>query len=84
MARQAEPQAKVCFREVVLPETISVQDLAGRMSERAVDVIKISDDAGHDGHGQQRGSTPTTAQLIAEDLGHTVKRISESDVEEGL
>jgi len=83
MARgQPQEQTKV-FREVVLPETISVQDLAARMSERAVDVIKEL---------MKQGNIATvnsvldadTAQLIAEELGHTVKRVSESDVEEGM
>jgi translation initiation factor IF-2 len=70
-------------REIVLPETITIQELANRMSERAVDVIKFL---------MRQGKMVTltdsldadTAQLIAEDLGHTVKRVAESDVEEGL
>ncbi|PNG25785.1 translation initiation factor IF-2 [Methylocella silvestris] len=70
-------------REVVLPETITVQELANRMSERAVDVIKLMMK-----QGQMAKITDVidadTAQLIAEELGHTVKRVAESDVEEGL
>ncbi len=70
-------------REVVLPETISIQELANRMSERAVDVIKLMMK-----QGQMAKITDVidadTAQLIAEELGHTVKRVAESDVEEGL
>ncbi len=70
-------------REVVLPETITIQELANRMSERAVDVIKML---------MKQGQMATindvidadTAQLLAEELGHTVKRVSEADVEEGL
>jgi translation initiation factor IF-2 len=71
------------MREVILPETITVQELANRMSERGVDVIrllmkqgqmiKINDVLDAD-----------TAQLIAEEMGHTVRRVAESDVEEGL
>ncbi len=70
-------------REIVLPEMITIQELANRMSERAVDVIKLL-------MRQGRMVTLTdsldadTAQIIAEDMGHTVKRVSESDVEEGL
>lgn len=70
-------------RTVVIPDTITIQELANRMAERAVDVIKklmqqgimakINDTIDSD-----------TAQLIAEDLGHIVKRVSESDVEEGI
>lgn len=70
-------------REVVLPETITIQELASRMSERAVDVIKLLMK-----QGQMAKITDVidadTAQLIAEELGHTVKRVSEADVEEGL
>ncbi|MGA2041734.1 MAG: translation initiation factor IF-2 [Roseiarcus sp.] len=70
-------------REIVLPETITIQELANRMSERAVDVIKLLMK-----QGQMVTITDVieadTAQLIAEELGHTVKRVAESDVEEGL
>jgi translation initiation factor IF-2 len=70
-------------REVVLPETITIQELANRMSERGVDVIKLLMK-----QGQMAKITDVidadTAELIAVELGHTVKRVSESDVEEGL
>jgi translation initiation factor IF-2 len=70
-------------REIVLPETITIQELANRMSERAVDVIKLLMK-----QGQMVTITDVleadTAQLIAEEMGHSVKRVAESDVEEGL
>jgi translation initiation factor IF-2 len=70
-------------REVTIPETITIQELANRMSERGVDVVKILMKQGH-----MAKITDTidadTAQLIAEELGHTVRRVAESDVEEGL
>jgi translation initiation factor IF-2 len=70
-------------REVTIPEVITIQELANRMSERAVDVIKLLMK-----QGQMAKITDTidadTAQLIAEELGHTVRRVAESDVEEGL
>ncbi len=70
-------------REVVLPETITIQELANRMSERGVDVIKLLMK-----QGQMLKITDVidadTAELIAVELGHTVKRVAESDVEEGL
>src|SRR5579863_8276822 len=70
-------------REIIIPETITIQELANRMTERAVDVIKILMR-----QGRMVTLTDTidadTAQIIAEDLGHTVKRVAESDVEEGL
>ena len=70
-------------REIVLPETITIQELANRMSERAVDVIKLLMK-----QGQMAMITDVidadTAQLIAEELGHTVRRVADSDVEDGL
>ncbi len=78
----AEQKEKLS-REVVLPETITIQELASRMSERGVDVIKLLMK-----QGEMAKITDVidadTAQLIAEELGHTVKRVAESDVEEGL
>ena len=77
-----QPKEKL-LREVILPETITIQELANRMSERAVDVIKLLMR-----QGEMRKITDVidadTAQLIAEEMGHTVKRVAESDVEEGL
>jgi translation initiation factor IF-2 len=81
--RGGNQQKEKLVREVILPETITIQELANRMSERAVDVIKLLMK-----QGQMLKITDAidadTAQLIAEELGHTVKRVSESDVEEGL
>jgi translation initiation factor IF-2 len=77
-----EPKEKIA-REVTVPETITIQELANRMAERAVDVIRILMQQGH-----MAKITDTidadTAQLIAEELGHTVRRVAESDVEEGM
>ncbi len=79
----AQEQKEKIAREIVLPEAITIQELASRMSERAVDVIKLL-------MRQGRMVTLTdvldadTAQLVAEELGHSVKRVAESDVEEGL
>ena len=79
----AQDQKEKIAREIVLPEAITIQDLASRMSERAVDVIKLL-------MRQGRMVTLTdvldadTAQLVAEEMGHSVKRVAESDVEEGL
>ncbi|MDI4666103.1 translation initiation factor IF-2 [Xanthobacter autotrophicus] len=80
--RAQESKEKIS-REVILPETITIQELANRMSERAVDVIRMLMK-----QGQMVKITDVidadTAELIAEELGHTVRRVSESDVEEGL
>jgi translation initiation factor IF-2 len=70
-------------RDVVIPESITVQELANRMATRAVDIIKSL---------MKQGQMVTintsldadTAQLIAEEFGHSVKRVAESDVLEGL
>ena len=69
--------------EVTLPETITLQDLAGRMNERVADVVKFMIQQGE----MLRGNDiidADTAELIAEEFGHTVKRVAESDVEIGL
>ena len=80
--RDSEPKEKI-VREVTIPETITVQDLANRMSERSVDVVRTLMKLGH-----MATSTDTidadTAQVVAEELGHTVRRVSEADVEEGM
>src|SRR5450755_3432858 len=77
-----EPKEKL-VREVTIPDAITISDLANRMSERAVDVIRLL---------MQQGQMlqindvidADTAQLVAEELGHSVKRVAASDVEEGL
>ena len=77
-----EDQQRV-VRDVVIPDAITVQDLAQRMAIRAVDIIKFM---------MRQGAMMTindvldadTAELIATDFGHTVKRVSESDVETGF
>jgi translation initiation factor IF-2 len=77
-----EPKEKL-VREVTIPEVITIQELANRMAEPARSVIAILMK-----QGQMLKITDSidadTAQLIAEELGHTVKRVAESDVEEGL
>jgi translation initiation factor IF-2 len=81
-AMVAEPKEKL-IREVTIPEVITIQELANRMAEPARSVIAILMK-----QGQMMKITDSidadTAQLIAEELGHTVKRVAESDVEEGL
>ncbi len=78
----AEPKEKI-QRDVVIPETITIQELANRMAERAVDVIRLLMK-----QGEMKKINDVidadTAQLIAEELGHSVRRVAESDVEEGL
>jgi translation initiation factor IF-2 len=70
-------------REVTIPEFITIQELANRMAEPARTVIAMLMK-----QGQMLKITDVidadSAQLIAEELGHSVKRVAESDVEEGL
>jgi translation initiation factor IF-2 len=77
-----EPKEKL-VREVVIPEAINIQELANRMSERAVDVIRLLMKQGAM-HKITDVIDADTAQLIAEEMGHTVKRVAAADVEEGL
>jgi translation initiation factor IF-2 len=78
-----QQEAPKLSREVVIPEAITVAELANRMAERSVTVIKML---------MAQGTMATindvidadTAELIASELGHTVKRVSDADVEEGL
>src|SRR5947207_13175495 len=73
-----EPKEKL-VREVVIPEAINIQELANRMSERAVDVIRLLMKQGAM-HKITDVIDADTAQLIAEELGHSVKRVAASDV----
>src|SRR6266702_3023519 len=77
-----EPKEKL-VREVIIPEAINIQELANRMAERAVDVIRLLMKQGAM-HKITDEIDADTAQLIAEEMGHTVKRVAASDVEEGL
>jgi translation initiation factor IF-2 len=81
-SQMQETREKV-MREVILPETITIQELSQRMSERAVDVIKF---LMKEGQMMKPGDLidADLAELIAVEFGHTVKRVSESDVEEGI
>lgn len=75
--------AEKVVREVVIPETITVQELANRMSEKGATVVKELMKL-----GMMVTITQTidadTAELVATELGHIVKRVAESDVEELL
>ena len=76
------PQEKIS-RDVTIPEVITIQELANRMAERAVDVIKLLMKQG-EMHKINDIIDADTAQLVAEEMGHRVKRVSESEVEEQL
>ncbi|WP_395476307.1 translation initiation factor IF-2 [Rickettsia endosymbiont of Pantilius tunicatus] len=68
------------YREITLPEVIGVGDFANAMSERVADVIKELMKLGILANASQTIDADT-AELVATHLGHTVKRVQESDVE---
>jgi translation initiation factor IF-2 len=74
--------AKV-VREVVVPEAITVQELANRMAERGADVVKALMKMGVMATITQTIDADT-AELVVEEFGHRLRRVSESDVEQGL
>lgn len=68
------------YREVMLPEVITVSELASRMTERAADVIRELMKLGVMATSTQ-SIDADTAELLATSFGHTVKRVKESDIE---
>jgi translation initiation factor IF-2 len=77
-----QPRDKI-MREVIIPEVITIQELANRMTERSVDVIKLLMSQGAM-HKINDVIDADTAELIVQEFGHTPKRVSEADVEEGF
>lgn len=71
------------FREVIIPEAISIQELANRMTERVVDVVKMLMKLGTMATASQV-IDQDTAELLVTEFGHTPRRVSESDVENVL
>ena len=80
---QSAPAGPAGPREVVIPETITVAELANRMARRSVDIIKVLMKNGHMATVNDVIDADT-AELVAAEYGHTVKRVAESDVLEGL
>ena len=81
--KQAHSPPSRVIREVVLPEVITVQELANRMAERGGEVVKALMKL-----GVMTTITQTidadTAELVIGEFGHKVKRVSASDVEIGM
>jgi translation initiation factor IF-2 len=82
LERLRSDQVKV-VREVVLPDNITVQELANRMAARAPEVIKVLMRMGVMATITQ-SLDADTAELVVAEFGHKVKRVSEDDVELGL
>ncbi len=81
--RALHEEAPKIVREVVIPETITIQELANRMAERAADVIKSLMRMGVMATINQVIDADT-AELIVTEFGHRLRRVAESDVEIGL
>jgi translation initiation factor IF-2 len=81
--QQAQAPAPVGPREVTIPETITVGELANRMARRTVEVIKVLMKSGMMAKASDVIDADT-AELVAAELGHAVRRVAESDVLEGL
>ncbi|MFQ5774110.1 MAG: translation initiation factor IF-2 [Kiloniellaceae bacterium] len=77
-----QPPQRV-IREVTIPETITVQELANRMAERGAEVVKTLMKLGVMATINQ-AIDADTAELVVAEFGHKVKRVSAADVEIGL
>ena len=76
-------KAEKQVRDVQLPETIVVQELANRMAERAADVVKSLMKMGMMVTMNQPIDADT-AELVIEEFGHRAVRVSDADVEQAI
>ncbi len=81
LRQQQAPQKVV--REVIIPDVITVGDLAQRMAVRSGELIKALMKMDIMATINQTLDTET-AELVVEEFGHKAKRVSESDVEVGI
>ena len=70
-------------REVIIPEAITIQELSNRMTERAVDLIKVLMKEGAM-HKITDVIDADTAELLVAEFGHVAKRVTDADVLEGF
>ena len=82
-SQQSRESGSKVIRDVIVPETITVQELANRMAERSGEVIKSLMKMGVMATINQVIDADT-AELIVEEFGHNIRRISDSDVEQGV
>jgi len=78
-AGQAQPREKQ-VRDVIVPEAITVQELANRMAEKGADLVKALFNMGMMVTVNQT-IDQDTAELLVEEFGHNIQRVSESDVD---
>jgi len=70
-------------RDVVVPESITVQELANRMAEKGADLVKSLFKMGT-AVTLNQPIDQDTAELLVEEFGHRIQRVSEADVELGM
>ena len=75
--REAQPKQS---REVVVPDAITVQELANRMAEKGADLVKVLFNMDMAVTVNQT-IDQDTAELLVEEFGHKIKRVSEADIE---
>ncbi len=82
-AKQAHQPPQRVIRDVTIPETITVQELANRMAERGAEVVKTLMKMEVMATINQTIDADT-AELVVEAFGHKSKRVSAADVELGI
>jgi translation initiation factor IF-2 len=82
-ALQMRNEGQKVLRDVIIPETITVQELANRMAERGGDVIKTLMKMGIMANINQTLDADT-AELVVAEFGHRARRVSAADIEIGL
>lgn len=83
LAAQGPIETVKIKREVIVPETITVAELANRMAEPGKEVIKALMKMGVMATSAQ-SIDADTAELLIEEFGHTIKRVTDADVEIGI
>ncbi len=75
--RQTQPKQA---RDVIVPETITVQELANRMAEKVSDLVKALFRLGSPVTSSD-SIDQDTAELVIEEFGHNIVRVSDSDID---
>jgi translation initiation factor IF-2 len=70
-------------RDVIVPESITVQELANRMAEKGADLVKSLFKMGT-AVTLNQPIDQDTAELLVEEFGHRIQRVSDADVEIGM
>jgi len=78
--KEGDGEKEKQIREVILPEFITIAELASRMAEKSIDVIKECMKLGMIVTANQTIDADT-AELVINELGHKLKRVTEADVE---